>query len=47
MKILAALHNLYEETKLDLLRVKLAQGEEQLARGEGHNGEDFMQELMS
>ena len=36
-----------EETKLDLLRAKLAEGEAQLRRGEGQDGEAFMQELLS
>ena len=36
-----------QETQLDLLRQKLAVGEEQLDRGEGADGEQFMNELMS
>ena len=36
-----------QETQLDLLRQKLAAGEEQLDRGEGADGEQFMNELMS
>ncbi|PCJ46909.1 MAG: type II toxin-antitoxin system ParD family antitoxin [Gammaproteobacteria bacterium] len=34
------------ETKLDILRNKLAIGEEQLNRGEGVDGESFMQDLI-
>ena len=35
------------ETKLDLLRNKLAMGEAQLNRGEGIDGEAFMQKLIA
>ncbi len=35
-----------EESKLDLLRVTLAEGEAQLNRDEGVDGETFMQTLM-
>ena len=35
-----------EETKLDLLRAKLAKGEAQLDRGESSEGEAFMQTLI-
>lgn len=34
------------EAKLDLLRKKLVMGEAQLDRGEGVDGESFMQELI-
>ena len=34
------------ETKLDLLRKKLSVGEAQLDRGEGVEGDSFMQELI-
>ena len=35
-----------EETKLELLRAKLAEGEAQLDRGESTDGEDFMRNLI-
>jgi len=35
-----------QETKLEVLRQKLAVGEAQLDRGEGVDGETFMQQLM-
>ena len=35
------------EAKLDLLRNKLATGEAQLNRGEGVDGDHFMQELIA
>ena len=35
-----------EESKLDLLRVKLAEGEAQLDRGESVDGEGFMKTLI-
>ena len=35
-----------EESKLELLRAKLAQGEAQLDRGESTDGETFMQNLI-
>jgi len=35
-----------QETSLDLLRQRLATGEAQLDRGEGVDGEQFMNELM-
>lgn len=35
-----------EESKLDLLRAKLAEGEAQIARGEGADGEGFMKTLI-
>ncbi len=35
-----------EESKLDLLRAKLAEGEAQLDRGESTEGEAFMQTLI-
>ncbi len=35
------------EAKLDLLRNKLATGEAQLNRGEGADGEAFMQDLIN
>ena len=35
------------ETRLDLLRNKLAIGEAQLNRGEGVDGDSFMQELIA
>lgn len=35
-----------QETKLDILRATLANGEAALARGEGLDGETFMQELL-
>ena len=34
------------ETKLDLIRKKLSVGEAQLNRGEGVNGDSFMEELI-
>jgi antitoxin ParD1/3/4 len=36
-----------DETKLEVLRATLAQGEAQLDRGEGIDGELFMQKLIS
>ncbi len=36
-----------QEAQLDLLRQKLAAGEAQLERGEGMDGEQFMQELIT
>jgi antitoxin ParD1/3/4 len=36
-----------QEAQLDLLRQKLAAGEAELDRGEGVDGEQFMEELIS
>jgi antitoxin ParD1/3/4 len=36
-----------EETKLDLLRIKLAEGEKQILIGEGKEGDAFMKKLIS
>lgn len=36
-----------EETKLEVLRATLTEGEAQLDRGEGVDGEQFMQQLIS
>ncbi|MCB1695190.1 MAG: type II toxin-antitoxin system ParD family antitoxin [Halioglobus sp.] len=35
-----------EETKLDVLRKTLATGEQQLDRGQGRDGENFMDEMI-